>query len=320
MRQRFACPAIFVSLFASFACAQAVQLVHADGRREPAAAPHQDGKGRWSVEREGRRTVLRPGEVVAIVDDKGKETVMIPELDTSADTAETTALLASLRDPKNKAWEEALAPLGERRTRSVFEALLAQTKDSRKELRLRAIQALSRLCTKASAMAVANAVLAEKDAGTRKAAASAMFALGEVLRRCDFAATLEQGLASKDVEVRLPFAMVAPPDDAAAAAVLRNDGLKHSDHHMREAAAMELAERGDAAGEGVLLGMLARSKIPGLDGDAAFQERELIREQAHLCTLLGKLDTATAKAALTKASSSRFEAVRQAATEALAAK
>jgi HEAT repeat protein len=319
MRHR-ACPAIFVSLLASFACAQSVQLVYADGRREPAAAPHQDGKGRWTVEREGRRTMLRAGEVVAIVDDKGKETVIIPELDASADTPETTALLASLRDPKNKAWEQAMEPLRERRTRSVFDALLAQSKDNRKELRLRAIAALSRLCTKESAMAVANAVLAEKDAGTRKSAASAMFAVGEVLKRCDFAATLGKGLADKDVEVRVAFAMLSPPADAAAALVLRNDGLKHSDHHVRESAATELAERGDPAGESLLLGMLSWTRVPGLEGDADFLERQLIRQQVQICAALGKLGTATAKAALTKASSSRFEAVRKAAAAALAAK
>lgn len=320
MRNRFACSAVLVGLVASTACAQAVQLVHADGRREPAAAPHQDAKGRWSVECEGRRTVLRPGDVVAIVDAKGKETVLIPELDTSADTKETTAMLGSLSDPKNKEWEQALAPLAERRTRAVFDALQALAKDQRKELRLRAIAALSRLCTRESAMAVANAVLAEKDAGTRKSAASTMFAIGEVLKRCDFAATLAKGLADKDVEVRVPFAMLAPADDAAAAAVLRNDGLKHGDHHVRESAALELAERGDPAGEGVLVGMLERTKIPGLGGDAAFAERLLIQGQVQVCAALGRLGTATAKAALAKASASRFEAVRKAAAEALAPK
>ncbi len=303
-----------------FVTAQSVQIVYADGRHRDATAPQQDAKGRWSVECEGRRTVLHGGEVVAIVDAKGKETVIIPPLAPTPDTAETTAMLASLGDPKNKEWELSAEQLGQRPTRSVFDALVALGTDGRKDLRLRAITALARLHTKESAVAAANAVLAEKDPGTRRVAASVLFSVGEILKRSDADAILAKGIADKDAEIRIPFAILSKPDDLAANAVLRNDGLKHSDHHVREMAAEELGERGDPAGENVLLAMLARPRVPGLEGDKAFLERMMIEERVRICGALGKLSTATAKSALQKATTSPFEAVRKAATVALQAK
>jgi HEAT repeats len=73
-----------------------------------------------------------------------------------------------------------------------------------------------------------------------------------------------------------------------------------------------------AAGESILLGMLSQSRVPGVEGDAAFLERALVDEQVQVCAALGKIGTPTARAALTKASSSPREAVRKAAADALA--
>ena len=67
---------VIASLLGTTCRAQDLLLVHADGRRENATAPRKDAKGEWSVEREGRRTVVHGGEVVAIVDANGKETAI----------------------------------------------------------------------------------------------------------------------------------------------------------------------------------------------------------------------------------------------------
>jgi hypothetical protein len=310
---------VIASLLGTTCRAQDVLLVHADGRRENATAPRKDAKGEWSVECEGRRTVVHGGEVVAIVDANGKETAIIPVLTEAPDSPESVAALAGLRDPKNKTWEPLCEQLAKRPSRGVHEALVKLAGDPRKELRSRAMTALAWLRTKESALALAAAVLAEKDPGLHRDAASGLFAVEEILRRSDSAELLTKGLQDKDATVRIIFATLAPPDDAVAAEVLRKDGLKHSDHHMRESVAQELGERGDGSGEGILIGLLSRTKVPALSGDAEFDEKLMAEGQARACFALGKIGSATARSALSKATASRFLLVQRAATKALAA-
>src|SRR5690606_14185359 len=141
----------------------------------------------------------------------------------------------------------------------------------------------------------------------------------EIVRRCDAAKSVERGIEDKDSVVRVVFALLAPADLAAGSAVLRTDGLKSRDHHIRESAALELGRRGDAAaGESVLIGMLGRNRLPGFDGAAAPMEELLVREQVEICRILGGHGSESGKAALRNATSSRFAAVRQAAERALA--
>lgn len=307
-----------VPLLASLATAQVPEIVLADGRHEPVEDPRQDSHGRWMATREGRRTVLKPGEVVAIVDAAGKETVTLPELADAPDPPETAAALAALRDPKNAAWREATEQLGARPSRGILDALLALASDARKEMRSRAITALARLRTRESVKAATDAVLAEKDKGLRRDAASILFSVQEIFRRCDAKDSVAAGLADKDVMVRIDFAALSPAGNAQADAVLRNEGLKHADHHVREMAALELGLRGDVAAEPELAGMLARNELPGID-DPELMQRMLVREQVQICGIFAKSGTDTAKAALRKALSSPREAVRKAAEAALAA-
>lgn len=298
--------------------AQAVELVYADGRRVSAVAPQKNAKGEWTVEREGRRTVLHAGEIAAIVDAAGKETVIVPALVDTDPPAATKAALGDLRDPKNKVWEQFREQLSQHPNRSVHEALVALAGDRRKELRLRAITALTWLRTKESSLAAAEAVLAEKEPEVRRDTIGCLYSVEEILRRSDSAAVVAKGLADKDATVRIVFASLAPLDDPAATAVLRNDGLKHPDHHVREASAQDLGERGDGAGESILIGILSRSKPADLSDDAATNERLMTEGQARACAALGKIGTATARAALAKAAASRFPVVREAAAKALA--
>ena len=309
---------VLVGLLGTLCRAQVVELVFADGRRESAAAPHKDAKGEWTVERDGRRTAVHGGEVVAIVDKDGKETVIVPALTDAANTPEITAALASLQDPKNKTWEQLRELLAKRPSRAVNDALVALGSDSRKEVRLRALTALAWLRTKESSLALAAAVLSEKDPGLRRSAASALYSVEEILRRSDVTELLAKGLVDKDATVRIIFASLAPPEDATAMEVLRKDGLKHSDHHMRESVAQQLGERGDGSGESILIGLLSRTKAPALSGDAEFDEKLMAEGQARACFALGKIGSATARAALNRAATSRSPLVQQAAAKALA--
>jgi HEAT repeat protein len=306
-------------VFALASGAAAAEIVYADGRRESVADPRQDGKGQWLATIEGRRTVLRPGEVVVIVDDAGAETVTIPALAEPPDPPETAAALAGLRDPKNDGWQQSAEQLARRPSRALLDALAALCADKNKELRRRGVAALARLRTRESVAAAAAAVVAEKDAALRRELASSLFSVQEIFRRADTAASVKAGVADKDAIVRVAFASLSPPDFAPAIPVLEADGLGSADHHVRESAAMELGERGDASGEGVLVSMLARTSMPGVTDDPALMERLLVREQVAICRILGKLGTPGGKAALEKAKSSKFDAVRKAAEAALAA-
>lgn len=291
--------------------------IHADGRRQTVEDPRKDSAGRWMATVEGRRTPLG-ARVVALVDAKGAETVLIPELSDAPKSAEQDAALQQLLDPRNEGWTLAGERLAQPPSRAVLDELLALARSPKKELRGRAITALTWLPTRESALAAAQAVLAEKDVGLRRDGASALHAVREILRRCDSLELIQTGIADKDASVRVTFALLAPADLEPAKDLLRKEGLKHSDHHVRESAALELGRRGDSAGESILIAMLARTKLPGID-DPALNERYLIEEHVAICEVLAQFDSDAARKALEKAAKSPHEAVRKAAEAALQA-
>jgi hypothetical protein len=307
-----------VAFVAVVSAADAGEIIKADGRRQPVTDPRQDAKGNWMGTVDGRRSPLKPGDVVVVIDDAGKETVTIPELPDTLAPTETAALLADLRSAKN-AIEclPIIEQLAAQRTKGVHDALVALTTDAKKPMRERAIRALAGLRTRESVLAAATAILAEKDKVLRREAASALFAVSEIFKRSESAELVKAGLADTERDVRCVFAMLAPKDDAAALAVLKADGLKHPDHHVRESSAVELGRRGDKSGESVLIGMLGWTKLD-VSNDPAFNDRMLAEQQEEVCAILGTFGTATAKAALEKAKTSRLESVRKAAEAALA--
>jgi HEAT repeat protein len=312
----------FVTLLALFSFAGpaiADELLYADGHRETVQSPRKDSKGHWTIEREGRRVVVKAGEVVAVIDAKGKESVIIPELADAPDSPAATAALASLEDPRNKDWLGAASQLGEKPTRSLHDALVKLSAGKSKEIRGRAMFALANLRTKESVVAATKALLAEKDAATRRTAASAIGSVREIFMRSDGASeSLLAGMKDADPTVRFIFASMSPPDTEGAIEILKKDGLGNGDHHVREDAAFELGKRGDASGESILIDVLTRKSIPGIQTDAETMKRVMIREQIAVCEILGKLGTPGAKAALKRAASSGLEPVRKAAEEALA--
>ncbi|MCA8943084.1 MAG: hypothetical protein KDB80_11030 [Planctomycetes bacterium] len=299
--------------------AQTQQVIYADGRRATVEDARKGSGDRWTVSLDGRRVVLRPGEVVAIVIGT-EETVLIPSLGEAPPSPETTAMLASVADPKNQDFRTSLAQVVTPPTRAAFDAFEKLVADKNKKLRERGIEGLAHLRTRESVCAAAAAVLAEKDSGVRRDAASALFAAQEVFKRSDTGDLVKSGLEDKERVVRYVFAMLAPADDDAAKAILREQGIKDRDHHVRESAALELGRRGDDAGESILVGMLGRKKLPGFGNDRATMERFLIDEHVAVCAVLGTFESERARAALSKAAKSEHEAVRKAAEAALAAK
>lgn len=313
--RRIAAACVLASIAA--AAAAAAEIVYADGRRAEVADPKQDSQGRWMATREGRRTPLTPGEVVAIVDDAGRETVTIPPVAKGPDAPEAAAALAAVADPSGAPPHVAAEKLAACPTQHVHDALVELARDAKKEVRSRGVAALVRLRTREGVVAATAAVLAEKDAALRREMAGWLFASQEIFRRCDVADAVRKGLEDKDAGVRIAFASLSPRDTALAISVLRADGLKSGDHHVRESAAEELAERRDGSGESVLIGMLARTRLPGID-DPALAERMLVEEQVRVARLLGRVCTDPGIAALKKAAkSSKHEAVRRAAQSAL---
>jgi HEAT repeat protein len=308
-----------VGLFVASSIGLGAEIIRADGRREPVTDPKQDSQGAWVATIEGHRTILKPGDVVVIVDDAGKETVTIPEFADPPDPPETAAMLASLSDPKNDAWQTVMEPLAKRPSKAIHDALVALSTNAKKPLRDRAVRALLQLHTRASVMAAAAAILAEKDKRLRVELASALYSAQEIYKRCDCADSLKAGIADPDRDVRLVFATLAPQDDATALTVLKNDGLKHSDHHQRESAAVEVGRRGDKSGESILVSMLAWTKLD-VSEDAALNDRILGEQQVEVCEVLGTFGTPAAKTALEKAKASKLECVRKAAEAALAKK
>lgn len=314
MRPHRVCTLLVLSLSAF-----ADVAIRADGSRFEVDKPAKDSTGRWMGTIDGRRQALKPGEIVALVDERGEETSLTPELAPQAMTAAQAAALASVGDPRDEAWFASLETLASPPTRAAHDALVELAQSGKKDVKVRVVAALARMRTRESSLAAARAVLDEKDAKVRRDAAASLFSVREILRRSDAAELVTAGLADKDKLVRVEFALVAPLDMPQASEVLRKDGLAHGDHHVRESAAVELGRRGDASGMTVLAAMLARNAMPGMEDDPEMGARYLVAEQVEICGILARLGGDKARAALTKAQAkSPHDAVRAAAERALA--
>lgn len=116
---------------------------------------------------------------------------------------------------------------------------------------------------------------------------------------------VEKGLTSKERNVRFGCASAASRLGSKAALPVLATFVGDSDHHVRESAAVTLAECGDPAGAKVLMVMCKRERAPveeaNRDADAATRDlvaRIAKRERIRACELLGKLRYAAAAATL----------------------
>lgn len=316
---------LLLGLICNFALpAAAGEILYADGRTAVASEPRKDSSGRWSAAIEGRRVVLDPGRIVAVTDDEGAISDLIPPLGDAPLTTEATAILASLRDAKNELWQVNFATIAGYPTRAMLDDLIELANDKNKALRLRAVAAMAQLYTRESVTTAAQTILAEKHKATRAEAASALFSVREIFVRSDAMQSVTEGIADDDKTVRVIFALLGatPTDgvDESVLAVLRKDGIGNKDHHIREEAALSLARHGDAAGLKILTGMLSRKAVPGLeDLSEETRTRMLIEEHVSICNALGRLGDPAALPALHKAIKSEHAAVVSAAEAAIAA-
>ncbi|MEZ5978516.1 MAG: hypothetical protein R3F34_09890 [Planctomycetota bacterium] len=295
-----------------------VTLVHADGRREAARDPLRATDGTWVAELDGRRVILRPGEIVAIVDAEGDETVLIPDEPTTEVPQRARDALAVLRDDDAADWLRALDDLAKSPCADLREALVELGGDRSKESRRRAVHGLCALRTREGTLAAAGLVLDEANKSLRKEIADALFSVREIFARTECEELLARGLSDRDGGVRFVFAAISPRTCDEAVPVLEKDGLRSRDHHTRETAALELGRRGSAAGEALLVRMLERDRIPGLhDEDEDFVRRLVVAEKVAVCDALGTIATERAVEALRRATSSEYEEVRDAAETAL---
>jgi HEAT repeat protein len=297
------------------------EILYADGRTGVALEPRQDSAGRWTAEIEGHRIRLEPGRIVAVIDDEGTIAELIPALGDQPLTAEAQAILATLREPKNGLWQVNFETIAGQPSRAMLDDLVELAGDKNKALRLRAVQAMARLYTRESVTTAARTVLAEKHKGTRGEAASALFSVREIFTRSEAKQLVPSAVTNDDKTTRVIFALLgAAEGDEAVLEVLRKDGVRSRDHHIREEAALALAKRGDSSGLTILTGMLSRKQIPGLEelSDEA-RTRMLIHEHVQVCEALAKLGDKAALSALRNAAKSDHPAVGLAAKAAIEA-
>jgi HEAT repeat protein len=194
-------------------------------------------------------------------------------------------------------------------------------------VRAAASRTLAMTATKEGVRAALDAALADDTGALWREVANALMngaCLGAIedLAAC---ADIEKGLASKDKSVRRACAWIATKLGSKEAIPVLATFVADSDHHVRESAAMCLAEAGNDAGANVLLAICKREKSPEMDAnrDADPATRDLLvrvtrRERVTACELLGKLHHAAAAPTLTALSKHADTAIAAAAQKALA--
>jgi HEAT repeat protein len=146
------------------------------------------------------------------------------------------------------------------------------------------------------------------------------------LEASDALALVDAGLGAKDPDTRFFLAWVGARLGSEAALPVLARSLTDRDHHVRESAAVALAERGDAAGAALLMTMARRSRSPvqnaNRTADAetrALVDRLALRERCRACELLGRLRHEPALAMLRKLATDKDPQLAAAAGAAVAA-
>ncbi|HEX6810815.1 MAG TPA: HEAT repeat domain-containing protein [Planctomycetota bacterium] len=189
-------------------------------------------------------------------------------------------------------------------------------------------RALALAATKESMRTALDAALADNTGALWREIANALTGgacLG-ALEELSACADIEKGMASKDKAVRGVCAWIATKLGSQTAIPVLATFVADSDHHVRESAAVCLAEAGNDAGAKVLLAICKRERSPAMeanrDADPATRElvaRATLRERIHACELLGKLRHAAAAPTLTALSKHADAGIASAAKKALEA-
>jgi len=194
-------------------------------------------------------------------------------------------------------------------------------------IRATASRTLAMTSTKEGVRAALDAALADNTGALWREVANALTS-GACLGAIEDLAALadiEKGLTSKDKSVRAACAWVATKLGSKEAIPVLATFVADPDHHVRESAAMCLAEAGNDAGANVLLAICKRERSPAMEAnrDADPATRDLVarvtrRERVTACELLGKLHLAAAAPTLTALGKHADPAIASAAQKALA--
>ncbi len=245
--------------------------------------------------------------------------------DGDMDPAES-ALLASVQKAQEVPFPE-LMRATERCSRAFVEALRRELTQGSAGRRTQAARVLA-VTSVPEAVKAALEVAVEDHTGRMLAVVVAMWNGASVgaLEAAEALALLDQGLATKDADARFQVAWLGAQLGSDAALPVLARFLGDSDHHVRESAAVALAERGDAAGVAIVLAMAKRDRAPvqianrGADAETrAMCDRIAGRERCHACELLGKLHHEPALPVLRRLATAKDEALAAAAKAAVAA-
>lgn len=297
------------------------QVVWLDGRRESVErvvvkADHV------LVKIDGRTRRVARRSVVAVVRASGESKPVEPTVSSAPIDATQRSLLDRLGNaspPEAPAIQTALA---DRPSRATLDALARLTKAGSPEARARAAEVLLLSATPDGFDAAVALLRSDAPIATRERVATSLSRVVGAIRVRGWGPRLAPLLTDRHRGVRIAVALALGHAGVAdAAAVLKKDGLRDRDHHVREAAAEALATLGDASGVRILLKMLTRTKHPAMTTAADRKDPTLVRimidEKVRVCRLLGALRATTAKAALTKAARSQHADLAAAAKRAL---
>ncbi|HEX5053034.1 MAG TPA: HEAT repeat domain-containing protein [Planctomycetota bacterium] len=240
---------------------------------------------------------------------------------------EVAGLLARLR--KGDALEvPELVQLTERCDAALCAELKQLTTHKSSAMRLLAARALAIAATPETVRAALEAALAESGSAMLGQVAGCL-GNGAALAAIEAAGAtklVEQGMESKDRQARFGCAWLAAQLGSQAALPVLATFVGDVDHHLRESAAMCLAEHGNDAGAKVLLTIARRERSPEMAAnrcaDAATQaliERAARRERLRACELLGQLHHAAAVPMLRSFAAGKDAELAAVATKALAA-
>ncbi|MBL8749310.1 MAG: HEAT repeat domain-containing protein [Planctomycetes bacterium] len=259
------------------------------------------------------------------VDAKGEEKRHAATLAKGPTTPRATALLARL--VKGEVLElPDLVGLSENCTQEVLDGLQKTLAGKAAAPRALAAQALALSATQEGVKAAIAAAKADPTLWKGVANALDSGAALAAMQAIDARADIETAMTHKDRIVRFCASWVAAHLESKDALPVLATFLADSDHHIRESAAVGLAECGDAAGAKVLMTMAKREKSPAMDAnrDADAATRDLVargarQERIRACKLLGALKAKDAVATLTSLGKHGDPDIAAAAKAALAA-
>ncbi len=297
--------AVVVSFLCSPATATAQEVLFTNGTSLAGSVVSVEGSRAKVRCADGSMRTVDVRDIDLEVDAKGEEKRHAATVAKGPTAPPAAALLARLA--KGEALElPDLVMLTANCTQEVLDGLQKTLAGKAAAPRALAAQALAMTATQDGVKAAIAAAKADptlwKSVATALDSGAALAAVHAVDARAD----IETAMTHKDRIVRFCASWVAAHLASKSALPILATFLADSDHHIRESAAVGLAECGDASGAKVLMTMARREKSPAMEAnrDADAATRDLVargarQERIRACKLLGALKVKDAVATLT---------------------